>query len=198
MPDNPTQLRRGMGRFIWCIFTEKLRRSLRVVFRPFINLWLMARYRCIVHPLAAIDAGVTLGRGCMIGRAVLDTMGGASRIEIGSNTIVYNHCEIMAQPGSTVRIGSCVLFTRWAAVLTGGHVFDEADTPIMDQGITVEDVVIEDDCWIGYGALVTQGVTVGKGSVVAARSVVTRDVEPMSVVGGVPARLIRRRGAGSS
>ena len=55
------------------------------------------------------------------------------------------------------------------------------------------DIVIGNDVWIGYEAVILSGVTIGDGAVVAARSVVTRDVEPYTIVGGVPARPIRRR-----
>ena len=55
------------------------------------------------------------------------------------------------------------------------------------------DIVIEDDVWIGYGAIILSGVTIGKGSVISSGSVVTKDVEPYSVVGGVPAKEIKKR-----
>jgi acetyltransferase-like isoleucine patch superfamily enzyme len=61
----------------------------------------------------------------------------------------------------------------------------------VEQGITAEGIVIEDDVWIGSGAVITDGVRVGKGAVVAAGAVVTRDVPPHTVVGGVPARVLR-------
>ena len=70
--------------------------------------------------------------------------------------------------------------------------FDDPTRPFIDQGITAEGITIEDDVWIGAGAVVTDGTTVGKGAVVAAGSVVTRDVPPHTVVGGVPATRIRR------
>ena len=53
-------------------------------------------------------------------------------------------------------------------------------------------IIIEDDVWIGSGAIITQGVRVGKGAIIAAGAIVTKDVEPFSVVGGVPAKLIKR------
>lgn len=189
-----TSLSRGRFRkFVVSVGFEKLRRLFRTLFRPLVNTTLSIRYRCLIHPLARVDRGVRIGAGTMIGNCILDTMGGRATIEIGTNTIVYDRCEILAQVGTTVRIGSCVLFTRHAAIVTGGHTIEGADTPIMEKGIKVGDVTIGDDCWIGYGALVLMNVTVGSGSVVAARSVVTRDVEPYSVVGGVPSRFIRRR-----
>jgi len=77
------------------------------------------------------------------------------------------------------------------------HVVDDPTRPFVEQGITAEGIAIEDDVWIGSGAIVTDGVTVGKGAVVAAGSVVTRDVAPHTIVGGVPARVLRAVGQGN-
>jgi len=61
------------------------------------------------------------------------------------------------------------------------------------QGVTRAGIVIEDDCWLGAGAKILDGVTVGAGSVVGAGAVVTRSFPPKSVIGGVPAKLLRHR-----
>jgi acetyltransferase-like isoleucine patch superfamily enzyme len=71
------------------------------------------------------------------------------------------------------------------------HVFDDPDRPFIDQGITAEGIYVEDDAWLGSNAVITDGVRIGKGAVVAAGAVVTKDVPPHTVVGGVPARVIR-------
>ncbi|HID52295.1 MAG TPA: acyltransferase, partial [Anaerolineae bacterium] len=63
--------------------------------------------------------------------------------------------------------------------------------PFTEQGITAQGIVIEDDVWLGAGAIITDGVRVGQGAVVAAGAVVTKDVAPYTVVGGVPARVIK-------
>lgn len=55
------------------------------------------------------------------------------------------------------------------------------------------DIIIDDDVWIGAGAIILTGVTIGKGSVIAAGSIVTKDVEPYTIVGGNPAKLIKKR-----
>ena len=76
-------------------------------------------------------------------------------------------------------------------VFAVNHVFDDPNRPFVDQGITAEGIVIEDDVWLGAGAIITDGVTIGKGAVVAAGAVVTRNVAPHTVVGGVPAKQIK-------
>jgi acetyltransferase-like isoleucine patch superfamily enzyme len=79
------------------------------------------------------------------------------------------------------------------SLLAEDHNAASTDEPIKTQGVTRLPITIEDDVWLGAGATVTGGVTVGRGSIVAAGSVVTRDVEPFSIVAGVPAALVRSR-----
>ncbi len=158
---------------------------------------------------------ITLGRGCYLDQATY-LHACANGIEIGDKTLVmhgsvlhvYNfrslpQAGIWIGTGSLigeynvirgqggVRIGDRVYTSPMVQIIAVNHVFDDPSQPMVEQGITAEGIVIEDDVWIGSGAVITDGVTVGKGAVVAAGAVVTKDVAPHSVVGGVPAKLIR-------
>ena len=82
--------------------------------------------------------------------------------------------------------------TDWVTTYAFTHLFPEA-TGFKGHPRTKGDVVIGNDVWIGYEALILSGVRVGNGAVIAARSIVTRDVEPYSIVAGNPARHIRFR-----
>ena len=73
------------------------------------------------------------------------------------------------------------------------HNHSDVSQPMIKQNITVKDIVIEDNVWIGHGAYIMPGVTVHRGSIVAARAVVTKDVPEFSVVAGVPAKIVRIR-----
>jgi len=79
------------------------------------------------------------------------------------------------------------------SIYAENHVFDSTEDTIKSQGVKRKTVVIEDDCWIAANSIILAGVTIGKGSVVAAGSVVSKDVPPYSVVAGVPARIIKSR-----
>jgi acetyltransferase-like isoleucine patch superfamily enzyme len=91
-----------------------------------------------------------------------------------------------------VEIGDRVYTSPHTQILAVNHVFDDTHRPFIEQGITAQGIVIEDDVWLGASAIVTDGVRVGKGAVVAAGAVVTDDVPAHSVVAGVPARVVRR------
>ncbi len=78
-------------------------------------------------------------------------------------------------------------------VITRNHGHDRTDIPMTRQGYNNAPIVIEDDVWIGFRAVVLAGVTIGRGSIVGSGAVVTKDVAPYSVVGGVPARVIKSR-----
>lgn len=113
-----------------------------------------------------------------------------SGIKIGRDSLVGEYSVIRGQGGVT--IGDRVYTSPFTQIIAVNHVFDDPTRPFIEQGITAEGIVIEDDVWLGAGAIITDGVRVGKGSVVAAGAVVTKDVPPHTVVGGVPARPIKK------
>lgn len=91
-------------------------------------------------------------------------------------------------------IGNYVLIAQNVAILAVTHNFDSIDIPIIKQGSTKpEPVIIEDDVWIGRNVVVMPGIRLGKGSIIGTGAVVTKDVAPYAIVGGVPAKLIRYR-----
>lgn len=79
------------------------------------------------------------------------------------------------------------------SIYAENHVVERADISLKDQGIIREFVKIEDDCWIAANSVILAGVTIGRGTVIAAGSVVTKDVPPYSIVAGVPAKVIKKR-----
>ena len=113
-----------------------------------------------------------------------------SGIKIGRNSLIGEYSVIRGQGG--VQIGDRVYTSPFTQIIAVNHVFDDPNKPFVDQGITAQGIVIEDDVWLGAGAVITDGVRVGKGAVVAAGAVVTKDVPPHTVVGGVPAKLIKQ------
>ncbi|HNQ93252.1 MAG TPA: acyltransferase [Anaerolineales bacterium] len=112
-----------------------------------------------------------------------------SGIKIGRDSLVGEYSIIRGQGGVT--IGDRVYTSPFTQIISVNHIFDDPNRPFVEQGITAEGIVIEDDVWLGAGSIVTDGVRVGKGAVVAAGAVVTQDVPPHTVVGGVPAKVLR-------
>lgn len=104
---------------------------------------------------------------------------------INSNTVFSTPHGI--QIGNYVMIGTNCLF---ASV---HHTFDDWKKPMIFQKPEFRQIAIEDDVWIGANVTVLGGVTIGRGSVIAAGAVVTKDVEPYSIVGGIPAKLLKYR-----
>ena len=112
-----------------------------------------------------------------------------SGIKIGRDSLIGEYSVIRGQGG--VSIGDRVYTSPFTQIIAVNHVFDDPNRPFVEQGITAEGIIIEDDVWLGAGAIITDGVRVGQGAVVAAGAVVTKDVLPHTVVGGVPAKPIK-------
>jgi len=121
-------------------------------------------------------------------------IGVASSISRDLITLEYCYLGGECHIGPKVELGRYVLFAPRVAIVGADHCFDQPGVPICFSGRpTLPRTVIEDDVWIGYGATVMAGVRIGRGAVVAAGAVVTHDIPPYEIWGGVPARKIRER-----
>ena len=106
------------------------------------------------------------------------------RVTIGRNVSVMYNFLCMSVGGITIEDG--VLISANVQLLTNNHDYDD------HEALICKPVHLKRNCWIGAGATILSGVTVGENAMVAAGAVVSKDVEPNTVVGGVPARLIKR------
>lgn len=113
------------------------------------------------------------------------------RIRIGRNVTLNEWVYLGGFGGLT--IGSNVRIGHRTSVITSDHVYDDLSVPIHEQGLIPGEVVIEDNVWIGCNVTILKGVRIGRGAIVAAGAVVTRDVPPYAIVAGVPAKPIGAR-----
>lgn len=137
------------------------------------------------------------GKGVYL-RPMSSDIKGLWNLSVGDYTSIPKGSVIYCT-GAELTIGKKVIFGPRPTIITGDHRIDIVGKYICD--VTGKDklpendlpVVIEDDCWIGANVTILKGVTIGRGSVIAAGAVVTKSCEPYSIIGGVPAKLIRKR-----
>ncbi|HET8573279.1 MAG TPA: acyltransferase [Edaphocola sp.] len=116
---------------------------------------------------------------------------GTGKLYIGKKSYISSFSVIGVN--KSITIGKNVMIADGVSIRDTDHCFDDLSIPMIEQGITTAPVVIEDNVWIGYGAVVTKGVNIGAGAIIAANAVVTKDVPANAIVGGVPARIIKFR-----
>ena len=147
--------------------------------------------------VALSKKGIVFGDRCTIGRhasirttnVLLDEAGEGLTLGDRSNIGAYSYIGC----SGFIEIGSDVMMGPRVNLMAENHNYEHTDETMKAQGVTRSFIRIEDDCWLGAGCTVLAGVTIGKGSIIAAGAVVTKDVAPYSVVGGVPATLIKSR-----
>jgi len=154
----------------------------------------------IIEDYVTIDAlsqqGVILGDNVTIAKFTTIQCTGVIRslgvgLKIGDNSAIGAYSFLGAQGGIT--IGNDVIMGPRVNFHAENHKYDNLNIPIRLQGETRQGIVIEDDCWVGAGSIFLDGVHVETGSIVAAGSVVTKDVPAYSIVAGSPARVIKKR-----
>lgn len=157
--------------------------------------------KCKLHDGVYIDAlskdGVVLGDNVILGRATrIECTGGLQNIgkgvKIGNRTTFGNDCFFGAAGG--VEIGEDVVAGQFIRFHSENHNFNDLSVPIREQGVTHKGIKIGNNCWIGAGAVFLDGAELGDGCVVAANAVVTKKFPENSVIGGVPAKMIKVRG----
>ena len=160
-------------------------------------------YYSIAKHLPPSSSGIRIGQRAIrafCGKMMLKQCGKNVNIEQGAvfsaRTSLgdYSGIGINARINGTCTIGDYVMMGTDVVVITHNHAFDRTDIPMMHQGFEEErPVVIGNDVWIGDRVVILPGVHIGDGSIIAAGAVVTHDVPPYSIVGGVPAKIIRNR-----
>ncbi len=144
--------------------------------------------------LHACPQGITIGENSIVMHgAILHVYNFRnmphSGINIGKDCLIGEYSVLRGQGGIT--IGDRVYTSPFTQILAVNHVIDDPDVPIIEQGITAVGIVIEDDVWLGSAAIITDGVHIGHGSVIAAGAVVTTDIPPNVVAAGIPAKIIK-------
>ena len=114
-------------------------------------------------------------------------------IKIGSNLSINTNVQLGAADGGKIIIGDNVLIGPNVVIRASSHEYWRLDIPIREQGHKPGVVVIEDDVWIAANAVILPDVIIGRGSIVGAGAVVTKSIDEYTIVGAVPAQIIRNR-----
>ena len=139
------------------------------------------------------DGVVRLGDGVGIWRGTIMEVELGGAISVGSGTAIQPYCILNAVVGS-ITIGRDVQIAAHSMFFPFRHRFEDPNVPMREQGRESKGgIVVEDDVWVGAGTTVMDGVRIGRGSVIGAGSVVTRDVPPFCVAAGTPARVLYAR-----
>lgn len=163
--------------FFYYILISKLPNTRYIYFFKYVRVFYIAKFLNILpwDKNSCVEDNVYLSSG--------------KNVKIGYDCHINENVFIQG-----AEIGNHIMIAPNVAILNSMHNFDRTDIPMCKQGAAKTiNPVIEDDVWIGRSAIIMPGVKIGKGSIIASGAVVTKDVEPYSVVGGVPAKLIRKR-----
>ena len=145
---------------------------------------------CVLDAKGIGDNRMVIGKGVFIGRnTILCCKDGD--INIGDHDVIGFNCEIFS--ANFVTLGKNVQIAAYSYLNGGTHKFDRLDLSVREQERSGRGIVVEDNVWLAANVKVLDGVTIGRDSIVAAGAVVIRDVPPLTIAGGVPAKVLGSR-----
>ena len=134
------------------------------------------------------NSSLFIGDFCHIGDgSLLDCAEGAT-IKLGHNVLLFKYVFIAAR--KSIEIGNDSQIAEFSSIRDFDHSFADVDVPIVKQGFKSFPITIGEDVWIGRGVAVLKGVRIGEHSVIGANSVVTKNIPPMTIAVGAPAKVI--------
>jgi acetyltransferase-like isoleucine patch superfamily enzyme len=145
---------------------------------------------CVIDAKGEKNAGIVIGSNVFVGRnTIIYCQNG--KIVIGENANIGSNCQIFS--AGSVEIGKNVLVGAYSYLIGGGHVMVDPSSPIIEQGRISRGIRLGDNVWVGAAVKILDGVTIGRDAVIGTGAVVTRDVGPFVIAGGVPAEFIKDR-----
>lgn len=165
-------------------------RCIRLNCLPFTTI----SYRCYIESnvkLSTFYGGqIKIGENC-------ELRSGCKILTYGGNIILGHNCSVnpytILYGQGNLTIGNYVRIAANCVLIPSNHIFSDPDVPITFQGLTNKGICIEDDVWLGCGVTVLDGVTIARGCVIGAGSVVTKSTIQYGIYAGIPARLIKKR-----
>jgi len=136
------------------------------------------------------NQGIDIGDNVFVGRNTIIYCQNGD-VEIGENANIGSNCQIFS--ARNVQIGKNVLIAAYTYLVGGGHIYEDTELPIIEQGRTASGIKISDNVWLGASVKVLDGVTIGEGAIIAAGAVVTGDIPAFAIAGGIPAKVIKLR-----
>ncbi len=135
---------------------------------------------------------INIGDNVSIEKGVIISTSEKGKINIGRNVYIGEYSVLTSNEG--IEIEDNVLISPHNDIVDFNHIYKDPNRLVNQQGIIAKKITIQEDAWIGSGCKILMGVTIGKGAVVGAGSIVTRDVPPYHLVVGNPAKTVKIRG----
>lgn len=155
-----------------------------------LNIMDFAQINALSYDGVEIGNNFTLGKYAIIEcTGVLRNVGNS--LIIGNNVGINHYCFIGVR--GDIVIGDNVIFGPRVNIFSENHNYKDLNIPIKNQGVTKDKTIIGNDVWIGANVSIMSGVTIGNGCIIAAGAVVTKDIPDFSIIGGVPAKIIKTR-----
>jgi acetyltransferase-like isoleucine patch superfamily enzyme len=168
-------------RYRWVLF--KTARTYGMTFEPDVRVYGISRFTS--------GPGTIVGSSTLLHCGGMEWSNGRGGITVGADSYIGPRSVLFG--AGEISIGNKVAIGPNCLITSHGHSFGDTEVPLLDQPTRFEPVTIEDDVYLGTGAIVLHGVRIGRGAVIGAGAVVSRDVPPGAVALGVPARIVRYR-----